>query len=257
MHDLPFAEDDVAYVDVLAACITYEFAEQEQRQRLQFQIEHDGLTGLHNRTQFRLILREYVDAKRPFASAYIDLDRFRTINEMVGNMVADEVLVEIAAALAGVDDRDFVARTSGDGFAIILPGADSIAAANDRLSNYARLFKKPFHTGDLEGTRMLSVAASFGAARYPVDGSSAEELVRAADVALEAAKTRGGDRIVFFDREMTANLEQNFLQSAELSEAIDNDGLVLYYQPTFSLATRAITGAEALVRWNHPTRGHL
>jgi len=255
MDDAPFAEDDIAFVDVLAAFVAHRFSEAEQRERIQFQMEHDALTGMKNRTQFRLALRADIAEGRPFALAYLDLDRFRAINEMAGNMVGDEVLVEVAAGLSAIDPRDFVARTSGDGFAIIMRDAASAHDAEVRLSRYADLFARPFHTGDRDGTRMLALTASFGAARFPADGRTVDDLLRSADVALDVAKGRGGACVAFFDRGMSANLEQRYLQTIELSEAIEQGELSLRYQPTFALATTCITGAEALVRWEHPTRG--
>jgi EAL domain-containing protein (putative c-di-GMP-specific phosphodiesterase class I) len=170
-------------------------------------------------------------------------------------MVGDEVLVEVAAGLSAIDPRDFVARTSGDGFAIIMRDAASAHDAEVRLSRYADLFARPFHTGDRDGTRMLALTASFGAARFPADGRTVDDLLRSADVALDVAKGRGGACVAFFDRGMSANLEQRYLQTIELSEAIEQGELSLRYQPTFALATTCITGAEALVRWEHPTRG--
>jgi diguanylate cyclase (GGDEF)-like protein len=257
MDDVPFAEDDMAFVDVLAAFAAHQFSDREHRERIQFQMEHDALTGMKNRTQFRLALRAEIAAGAPFAIAYLDLDRFREINEVAGNMIGDELLVEIAAGLGGIDDGDFVARTSGDGFAVILRGASSIGDARERLARYAELFAQPFHTGDRDGTRMLSVTSSFGAACFPADGSTADDLLRSADVALDAAKERGGACVAFFNREMTEPLEQRYIQTVELSDAIEKSGLVLYYQPTFALDDCRITGAEALLRWNHPSRGHL
>lgn len=104
---------------------------------------------------------------------------------------------------------------------------------------------------------MLGIGASIGAARFPDDGATAEELMRRAGVALDVAKARGGSTTLLFDQQMSATLEESHLRVVELSDAIANDQLALVYQPTFDLATRTIVGAEALVRWDHPTRGRL
>ncbi len=257
MQHAPFAEDDIAFVDVLAAFISHQFAERAQRERIQYQIEHDALTGLNNRSTFRAALRRYVNDARPFAVAFVDLDNFRAINETSGHLIGDELLVEIAVGLRGIDERDFVAPVAGDGFAIILSNAGTRQEAHARLAAYANLFERPFHTGDRDGTRMLGATASFGLAYYPGDATTADELLRAADIALDAAKERGGARIVVYDAGMNESLRQRYVQTLELAEALDAGHLSVAYQPTFALDECRITGAEALVRWNHPTRGLL
>jgi diguanylate cyclase (GGDEF)-like protein len=256
MLDEPIAEDDVAYVDVLASFVAHRFSERQQRERIQYQIEHDALTGLKNRAQFRAALRRLIAEREPFALAFIDVDGFTSINQTAGHMIADELLVEIAVGLDRVDERDLVARLGGDDFAVVLRGvgADDVEA---RLSRYVDVFRNPFHTGDRMGTRMLSVTASLGATLYPADGATPEELIRSAEVALVAAKELGGSASLRFDRAMLGRLERAYIKSVELSDAIDGGGLELAYQPTFDLTTRTIIGAEALVRWNHPTRGRL
>ncbi len=253
----PFDDEDEAYVEVLAAFIAHRFSERQHSERLQFQIEHDPLTGLHNRAQFRAVLRRATSAGEPFVLAILDLDDFRCLNRTFGQMIADEVLVEVGVAIRATDERDFVARLGGDKFAIVLFDVDSHDDAHARLGRYLEPFEQPFQSGDREGTRLLDVAASVGAACYPRDGASADELICSADVALDVAKEQCCSSVVLFDREMASRLESVFLKSAELNEAIDHDGLTLLYQPTFDLATRRITGAEALVRWNHPKLGVL
>ncbi len=254
---IPFGEDDLAYIDVLAAFVGHRVYELQQHERIQFQIHHDALTGLKNRTHFRSALRAAVAGGVPFALAVLDLDRFRAINERAGHLIGDELLVEVAVGLGNVDLGDIVARTSGDGFSIILPGAGSHEETIARLSPYTDLFRTPFHTGDRDGTRMLSASCSFGVALFPSDESTPEALLRAADVALDVAKVRGGAAVVFFDADMNADVERNFIQQYELEHAIKAGQLEVVYQPTFLLADCSITGAEALVRWNHPTRGQL
>jgi diguanylate cyclase (GGDEF)-like protein len=257
MTDEPFAEDDCAYVDVVASFVATRYTAELHFERLRFQIEHDALTGLHNRAQFRRALREDVSAAAPFTIAFVNLDGFKRINEGMGHMLGDEVLVEVAATLAAVDPADLVARMNGDEFGVLIRGAATPAAADEALDRYSRVFRTPFHTGDRDGTRLIKLGASIGAARFPDDGTSAEELMRRADVALSVAKRRGGSTTRFFDPPMVEILESSHVRLVELAEAIAGDQLFLEYQPTFDLATRRVTGAEALVRWNHPERGRL
>jgi len=252
----PYAEDDIAYVDVVASFFASRFAQQQQYERIQFQIEHDALTGLENRVQFRKAVREAIGKGQPFAIALVDLDGFRHINEREGYQVGDEVLVEVASGLTSVAPEDLVARMSADEFAVLLrvPRSPDTTSALDR---YAKLFLEPFHTGDRSGTQTVGIGASIGAARFPDHGKSVEELMRRADVALDVAKARGGSMTLQFDQPMEAILAETHLRVAELANAIALDQLALVYQPTFDLATRKIVGAEALVRWDHPERGRV
>jgi EAL domain-containing protein (putative c-di-GMP-specific phosphodiesterase class I) len=146
---------------------------------------------------------------------------------------------------------------SADEFAILLRDAGSFDALANALKPYAEVFSKPFHTGDRDGTRMLSVQASIGGARFPDDGNSGEELIRRATVALGAAKSCGASRTLIFDESMEPLLDGVFLSAATLNEAISEGQLSVEYQPTVDLASRRIVGAEALVRWDHPERGRL
>jgi diguanylate cyclase (GGDEF)-like protein len=257
MIDQPFAEDDAAYVDVVASFVETRFSEALHYERLQFQIEHDALTGLHNRAQFRNAIRQELARDSEFAIAFVNIDEFRFINERQGHMLGDEVLVEVAVTLAGVNSNDLVARMNGDEFGILLRDTSALKAVSRVLDSYAEVFREPFHTGDRDGTRLIKLSASIGAARFPEDGTSPEELMRRADLALSLAKTQGGATTSVFNRSMEEMLEASHVRFAELADAIAGDQLDLAYQPTFDLATRQIVGAEALVRWNHPERGYL
>jgi diguanylate cyclase (GGDEF)-like protein len=245
----PFAEDDIAFVDVVASFYAQRFTQQKQFERIQFQIEHDALTGLENRVQFRKAVREAIACGTAFSIAFINLDGFRHINQREGNQIGDEVLVEVASMLSSVASGDLVARMSADEFGVLVRGTS--------LDAYAEIFTKPFHTGDREGVHTLGIGASIGASRFPFDGDTAEALMRRANVALDVAKARGGSTALVFNGQMEAIMAESHLRVVELQRAIELDQLALVYQPTFELATRRITGAEALVRWDHPLRGRL
>jgi diguanylate cyclase (GGDEF)-like protein len=257
MHDEPFAADDVAYVEVVASFLTSRVTQQMQFDQIQFEIEHDALTGLQNRVQFRNAVREEISLRRGFAIALADLDGFRHVNAQESHQVGDEVLVEVATGLNAISDRDLVARMSADEFAILLRDSGSPAAAAAAIARYSDLFHEPFRVGTTEGTSVLGVSASIGVARFPDDGASVEDLIRRAAVALNVAKSSGGSTTAHFDDAMESIAEESHLRIVELSDAIAKDQLALVYQPTFDLATRAFTGAEALVRWDHPSRGRL
>jgi len=257
MTEQPFAEDDVAFVEVVASLVAGVANQETQFEQIQFDIEHDALTGLKNRLQFRQAVREEIFSQRPFAIAFANLDGFRHLNEREGQAVGDDVLVAVAAGLKAVAAGNSVARMGADEFGILIRDVDSAVAAQAALDGYARVFAAPFHVGSGDEYRVLGVGASLGASRCPADGQSLEEVVRRANVALVVAKTRGASRTILFDCSMDAIVEKTQLRYVELANAIAAGQLALVYQPTFDLATREVNGAEALVRWDHPERGRL
>ena len=252
-----FGIEDVAYVEVVASFFVSRFTEEQQFERIKFQMEHDALTGVANRVQFRKATQAEITLGKPFAIALVDLDGFHFINDAFGNMIGDELLVEVAATLRGIDEANLVARLAGDEFAILMRGAASIEAAQACLEAYAAVFHKPFGTGDRDGTRTLSTKASIGAAVFPQHGNGVEELLHSSSIALTTVKEAGGAATIVFGPALESRLALSRTSTAELAEAIASDQLAIVYQPTFELSTRTIVGAEALVRWDHPTRGRL
>jgi diguanylate cyclase (GGDEF)-like protein len=257
MTDDPFAEDDLAYVDVVASFFANRVSHELLFAQTQYQIEHDALTGLENRLHFRKILRDEVRSGRPFAIAFANIDDFRRVNEQEGSAIADELLVEIAAGLSAISPNDVVARMSGDEFGILLRGPRTHDEATAALAKYAAIFETPFTGGALDETHSIRISMSIGAARFPDDADSGEQLMRRAGVALDVAKTRGGSCTMIFDASMESILDDSRLRALEITDAIANDQFTLVYQPTFALGTRTIVGAEALIRWDHAHRGRL
>jgi diguanylate cyclase (GGDEF)-like protein len=255
--DVPFGDSDVAYIEVLGAQILHRYHQLDQVARIRFQLEHDSLTGLVNLTTFRKTLRLSTAKRVGLGVARLNLDGFRDVNASEGHLIGDEILVEVAAMLRGIEATDVVARMGGDDFAIILNDIDSEPALVSRLERYRQIFDRPFHTGDRMGTRFLPVTCSIGATLFPRDSFDMEGLLKCADAALEAAKKRGGGSVVVYSETEKVIANGHIAFRRELRDAIDREGLVLEYQPTFDLATRAIVGVEALVRWEHPTRGRL
>jgi len=254
MTDEPFGEDDRAYVEVVASLFAARVEQQQQVDRITFQIEHDELTGLENRNQFRTAVRVAIGDRAPFTIAFINLDGFRSVNERYGNEAGDAVLVEVAARLRRVAGGDLIARLSSDEFAIMISDELTPELAAVRLQRYTDLFRTPFLASSDAGGHAVALGASIGAARFPADGDSSEAVYRRCGFALDAAKTSGGASTRLFAKPMEALLETMRLRVVELRDAIANDQLAMVYQPTLSLATRCISGAEALVRWNRPGR---
>ena len=257
MTEYPFTEADLSYVDVVASIFASTFNQYEFIDRLRHQMEHDALTGLENRVQFRKALRSEIARSQPFGVAFVNIDNFRRVNERYGQMIADEALVEIAVELKSVYERNLVARLNGDEFGILLRDVPDEETLTVLIAKYLALFERPFHTGDRDGTRLLSVSASLGCAFYAGNGQAPEDVMRCADVALEVAKSRGGGTAVRYDDSMARIIEHRYEITAGIASALANDEFRLMYQPTFDLQTRRLTGAEALIRWDHPERGEL
>jgi diguanylate cyclase (GGDEF)-like protein len=252
----PFEPNDSAYIDVVTALFASTFTQIEQVGRLRFQMEHDALTGLKNRVEFRKAIRDRVAGGAPFAVAIVNLNDFRQVNEQYGQVIADELLVRVGVALDLTEPGNLVARLSGDEFGIVIQRYGRVPI-DALLEPYLAPFKEPFHTGARNETRTLSLEATLGAARFPEDGVTPEELIHAAGAALHVAKDRGARESVVYERSMERHIEERRSTASDIAGAIDDDQLRLVYQPTFELASRKIVGAEALVRWHHPERGEI
>jgi diguanylate cyclase (GGDEF)-like protein len=221
--------------------------------RLRHQALHDALTGLPNRS---LLNRRADRALRGDAAAamlLIDLDRFKEVNDTLGHDYGDGLLVEVAERLGGVLRRDdTLARLGGDEFAVLIDGAPDRAAVIEVAGRLQDVLRRPFA---LRGVA-VELEASIGVAYYPEHGTTAGTLLQRADVAMYDAK-RGRHGIATYSAERDPYSADRLGLLAELRRAIEHDELVLHYQPKVSLSTGGLTGVEALVRWQHPTRGLL
>ncbi len=229
-----------------------------ERRRTEATIEHlahyDALTDLPNRAAFHARLDAAVEraaaAKENFAVICIDLDRFKEVNDVFGHAVGDALLKEVAARLQAACEGAFVARLSGDEFAIICADGPQPAAA-------AALAERLLHSLDGEiavAGHSVRTGMSIGIAIYPADSTEASVLLANADAALYRAKSDERGSIRFFEPEMDKRLRERRALQRDLRSAVASGQLVLFYQPQASI-DGAITGFEALVRWNHPTRG--
>jgi diguanylate cyclase (GGDEF)-like protein len=232
-------------------------AEQTLAARMRHQAHHDVLTGLPNRTQLiehaRSLLTDAGSTPRSMAVLLIDLDRFKEINDVLGHAAGDELLAQIGPRLAtAVRDGDVLARVGGDEFAAIIADADEAAA----IRVASRLLELLSAAVDVEGIALnvdasIGVAVGLAAREDDVDG-----LLRCADIAMYTAKRRRCGYAVYETGQDTATLEQlNLL--GELRQAITNGEIVLHYQPKLTVPTGELAGAEALARWQHPSRGLL
>lgn len=217
----------------------------------------DSLTGVENRMAMQMRLRELFDGRRsdqdPMAVFWMDLDRFKEINDSLGHMIGDQLLCRVAERLShALDGRGHVARFGGDEFVLICPGADRQAAeqiAGDVMAEFA-------HDFDVGGYR-LGVTASMGIAVAPDDGQDSEELLQHADMALYQAKHAGRNRHAQFTWSMKERQNRTYELEMGLRSAMANDELMLHYQPIFDTETGKIAICEALMRWDHPMLGRI
>jgi diguanylate cyclase len=228
---------------------------QHQATESQHQALHDGLTGLPNRA----LLRDRTDqaihqADRelvPAALLLIDLDRFKEVNDTLGHHYGDRLLLQVAERLRGsLREVDTVARLGGDEFAVLLPRIESAEGATTVARKLQAAFEEPFLLEDLA----LDVEASIGAAIYPPHGSDTDELLQHADIAMYTAKDSHAG-FVLFDPNLDQHSPGRLALLGELRRAIEDDQILLHYQPKVDAHTCQVLGVEALVRWQHPTHG--
>ena len=221
-------------------------------QKLTFQAFHDPLTRLANRSLFRERVEHALDRRRVAEEAvlFIDLDNFKTINDSLGHAAGDHVLVETAHRIRSMlRPEDTAARLGGDEFAVLLEDADVTNAA--RVAERIRLsLGVPFWVLGQE----VFISASIGIA-VRQKGDAAGDLLRNADVAMYTAKSKGKSRFEIFEPAMHDAVVARLSLEAELRRAIEREEFVVYYQPIVRLESGEVIGAEALVRWQHPTRG--
>lgn len=236
---------------------TVDLADREELSR--HQALHDSLSGLPNRHHFVERLQEALDGlvqsrnNGRVVVAYIDVDRFKDVNDTMGHAAGDTLIMAVAERLrTALAAEDFLARFGGDEFAVMHRSSDLQAVENlcDRMR---RAFDAPF---DVYGQH-IRMTASIGVATAPEHGFSPQELMRHADIALYQGKNQGRDRAMVFCAEMAAEVEQRREVELELQAALDAEELYLHYQPVVSCTQNRVAGVEALLRWSHPTKGPI
>jgi diguanylate cyclase (GGDEF)-like protein/PAS domain S-box-containing protein len=228
----------------------------ELEAQLVHQAFHDGLTGLANRTLFAERVEHALarSGKGELAVLFIDLDDFKHVNDSLGHAAGDQLLIAAARRLQGcLRPADTAARLGGDEFAVLLERVADADAAEAVAARVLDTLHQPF---GLNG-RTIPIKASVGVATGRPGVDEAEELLRNADVAMYAAKAGGKDRFELFRPDMHEDMLQRLELEAELRHVADRDQLVLHYQPIVELVSGRITRVEALVRWDHPTKGLL
>ncbi len=242
------------YVWILADITERKQAEDRMRHIAQT----DALTGLPNRMALLMRLAQLLpDARRhswKVAMMFLDLDRFKTINDTLGHQVGDEMLREVACRLSSVvRETDFVARLGGDEFVIILPGINSPADAASIASKVTAALSAPIEANGHE----LHTSPSIGISIFPDDGTDGDTILKNADTAMYHAKAAGRNNYQFFAADMNQSAAERLNIERKLRHAIARNELSLDFQPQFSAPDGEPTGVEALVRWHHPTDGMI
>ena len=242
-----------------AVVIFEEVTEREQaEERARFLATHDNLTGLPNRLVFDQAVSDAVKVGRrydqQFAVMFVDLDSFKIINDTLGHVAGDSMLIEVADRLKQcVRESDIVARFGGDEFVILLR---DVADANQVRTVARKILSTVVKPLTIRGQE-YRVTASIGISMFPSDADDEESLTKNADAAMYAAKEEGRNNIRFHTKEMKTQSIERLMLETSLQQAIERNELLLYYQPKQDLSRDSISGVEALLRWNHPDLGLL
>jgi diguanylate cyclase (GGDEF)-like protein len=224
---------------------------------LHFLATHDALTGLPNRLMFREHLDELLARARADATAlhvlFIDLDRFKDVNDSLGHNVGDLLLRAVVSRLHdALGEADMIARLGGDEFVVLVKQpSDRVAVVIDTIDAIQAALAQPFAIGGSQ----LQVSASIGVSSFPGDGEDAQTLLKHADMAMYGAKQRGKNTYQMYVRQMSMSLHRRVEMETQLRHAVENGEFSLVYQPRIDLRTNHCTGVEALLRWNNPALG--
>jgi diguanylate cyclase (GGDEF)-like protein/PAS domain S-box-containing protein len=251
-----FSNDQAEYVQTVGNIVSSAVQRHQAEARLAHLAQYDSITGLANRNLLRDRLDQAIALAardgRQVAVLFADLDRFKLVNDTYGHQLGDELLAEVGARLrALVRASDTVARVSGDEFVVVLPDVEQADAAATVAQKVLATLAAPFLLGGHE----VSANASVGVALYPADGADAESLLKSADAALYRAKDLGRGAYCFFTGEMERRSHARMQLQTDLRLAIEREEFRLVYQARVDLATRRVRGVEALLRWQHPSRG--
>ena len=240
-------------------CYLQDITERKKsEEQLYYQAHHDALTGLANRVLFRKNLQEGIknaqNSGKYLALFFIDLDKFKDINDSLGHAVGDEVLKLIAERIqSSIRKNDFLARLSGDEFTVLMEDLKDVKHASIIADKILRILSEPIIIDE----HTIYVSGSIGISIYPTDAHNAEHLLKYADTAMYKAKEEGRNNYQFYSSKMTDLAFEKMTMKTNLKQAIQKNEFLIYYQPQIDATKDKLVGIEALIRWNHPTKGLL
>jgi diguanylate cyclase (GGDEF)-like protein/PAS domain S-box-containing protein len=228
------------------------------QEELEHQANHDALTGLANRNLLKDRLKQALALahryNRPFSLTFIDLDNFKLINDSLGHDIGDRLLKLAGERLAAcVQEGDTVARLGGDEFVLLVAEQEREEGVYRAVQRVMAAISQPFVIDERE----FKITCSAGIASFPRDGEDADTLLRNADTAMYRAKDLGRNNFQLYSSDMNADLGERLTLETDLWKAVERNELVLHYQPKVELKSGRIIGMEALLRWNHPTKGMI
>jgi diguanylate cyclase (GGDEF)-like protein/PAS domain S-box-containing protein len=242
----------VNYVGVFA-----DITEQKRSQnRLHELVNHDALTGLPNRRLLNELLEHAIKrAEREnhqIALLFIDLDRFKAINDSLGHQIGDKLLYEVSRRIShSMRESDVVARLGGDEFLVMMDMINNPKDAEQVAQQIIYALQAEFIIDNKE----IFISASIGISIFPKDGKDVDSAIKAADIAMYQVKNKGKNNLCFYSAELSKDVVERFTMESQLRRALERNQFEVYYQPQMSLITGDIIGAEALIRWNHPDLG--
>jgi len=240
--------------DTLSRTLSLYLRRTQAERQLRHASMHDALTGLPNRASLLRTLDQKLAADTHLAVLYIDLDRYKIINDTLGHAAGDQALIEIADRLRGaIRPQDIAARMGGDEFVVVLTGT----LPHDAIERIARGILAAIEKPLLLGDRAWFLSASIGVATAPADATGIEMLVRCADNAMYEVKTEGRNDVRFFSGSLSDERAEQLQLAAELPLALERGEVDLHYQPALAIGERRVVCVEALLRWQHPERGLL
>ncbi|MCU7852659.1 MAG: EAL domain-containing protein [Candidatus Thiodiazotropha sp. (ex Monitilora ramsayi)] len=237
--------------------VARDITERKQAEELiKYQLYHDLLTNLPNRTLFRdrlnMAMAQSKRSGKKLAILYLDMDRFKIINDSLGHFIGDELLQSVAQRLRSeLREADTLARVGGDEFNLLIPEINDMQDARNLAEKILRITADPFIIKDKE----IFVSFSIGISIYPTDGDTKDALIKNADMAMYKVKRAGKNGYAFYADEMKSHFSQSLDIENGLRKAISTNELCLFYQPQYDILDGKMVGVEALVRWQHPEKG--
>ena len=227
----------------------------KKREEVSYLAYHDTLTNLPNRAKLERYIDQLIKGKKKqFAVLFIDLDRFKVINDTLGHDVGDGMLITLAERIGKVLGKDnLLARIGGDEFVSIVEKSKDLKSIDVLVAEIASVIREPIHIREYS----LNTTASIGIAKYPDDGDVKSTLLKHADSAMYHAKDTGGDTYAFYNQQLSIDIQRRLELEQELVHALKKKEFTLYYQPQFDLNTGKVTGTEALIRWDSEVLGKV